>query len=188
MKKNVLFLSLLFSVLVFSQEKDLDFDGRKDFVYLDTVKSVIVCKLSTQNFKKIESKPIEIYGEFSRIELTKSGFELSVNWMRSGFSCQFRYDQKTKRMQLIGMSRYEFGPASNDGSGESSVNLLTGNYIGEWNYWDEWDKELKKIPTIRTKMNFGKIYLENFDDTISEQYQEQCYRLYEKHKAKEKNL
>lgn len=30
------------------------------------------------------------------------------------------------------MSRYEFGSASNDGSGSSSINLLTGNYIAKY--------------------------------------------------------
>lgn len=54
------------------------------------------------------------------------------------------------------MSRYEFGNATNEGSGESSVNLLTEDYIGNWNYFDHLanneEGELAKIPTIKTKM------------------------------------
>ncbi len=78
------------------------------------------------------------------------------------------------------MSRYEFGNAANDGSGKSSVNLLTGDYIGNWNYYDETKNKLVKIPTIKTKMYFPKIYLEEFNDETN--YPEKCATLYYKYK------
>lgn len=87
------------------------------------------------------------------------------------------------------MSRYEFGNAVNDGSGESSVNLLTGNYIGDWNYFDHLanneNGELIKIPTIKTKMVFRKIYLEDFNDEIPSNFTSECAQLYEKYKSVE---
>ncbi len=85
------------------------------------------------------------------------------------------------------MNRYEFGPASNDGSGESSVNLLTGQYIGNWNYYDLKKEELIKIPTIKSKMIFPKIYLENFSEKIYLDYSEKCSSLYIKRKNKLQN-
>lgn len=128
--------------------KDIDNDGKNDTINIDAEKSIIICKLSTLNYESVSSKPIEILKKSSGVIETKNGFEFFNDWMRAGYRNQFRYNSKTKKIQLIGMSRYEFGNAANDGSGESSVNLLTGGYIGNWNYYD-WDKDsLIKIPTI----------------------------------------
>lgn len=143
--------------------KDIDFDGKKDNVYIDVKESVIVCQLSSQNFRKIKSKPISILNDDSGIHFKKDGFEFYNHWMRAGYYNQFRYNKKTKKIQLIGMSRYELGNAAHDGSGESSVNLLTNDYIGNWNFFDylahNEDGELVNIPTIKTKMKFQETNL-----------------------------
>lgn len=80
------------------------------------------------------------------------------------------------------MSRFEFGPANNDGSGESSVNLLTNQYIGKWSYYDLNKDYLVKMPEIRAKMIFPKIYLEDFSSDIYFDYSEKCSELYYKKK------
>ena len=170
--------------------KDIDFDSVKDSIFLDRKDSVIICKLSSKDFKVQKSKPIEYLNEISSgLSETKNGFELNNNWMRSGYSAQFRFEKKEKRIRLIGMSRYEFGNAVNDGSGESSVNLLTGDYIGDWNYFDHLadneNGELIKIPTIKTKMVFRKIYLEDFNDEIPYNFTSECAQLYEKYESVE---
>lgn len=180
---------------VFGQKKlvkDIDFDGLKDTVYIDTKTAEIVCRLSSIKFKKIKSKGIETSTEDARIEATKNGFEFNSNWMRSGYANQFRYNKALKRVQLIGMSRYEFGNAANDGSGESSVNLLTGDYIGDWNYFDHLANnkkgELVKIPTIKARMVFKQTFLEDFNDVTYYNYSDKCSKLYEQAKAKTKKL
>ena len=167
--------------------KDLDSDGIRDTVYLSVEDSTIVCRLSTQNFAKIVSKPIQILNWQSGVSETKNGFQFFNDWMRAGYRNQFRYNSKTKKIQLIGMSRYEFGNVSNDGSGESSVNLLTGDYIGNWNYsdWENEDDKLIKIPTIKTKMYFETINLEDFSEDAYFEYAEKCAELYHKHKSLE---
>lgn len=166
--------------------KDIDNDGKNDTIFVDVEKSTIVCNLSTLNYKSISSKPIEILNEPSGVIETKNGFAFFNDWMRAGYKNQFRYNSKTKKIQLIGMSRYEFGNAVNDGSGESSVNLLTGDYIGNWNYFDylanNEEGELVKISTIRTKMKFKAINLEDFSDETYFNYAERCAELYHKHK------
>jgi len=177
---------LIFPMLLLGQNKftkDLDGDTVLDSIYIDYKTSKIVCKLSRDHFKKQESKAIEMLNESSYIKDAKKGFILSNNWMRAGYENQFRYNEKIKKIRLIGMSRYEFGNAANDGSGTSSVNLLTGDYIGDWNYYDDTKNELIKIPTIKTKMYFPKIYLEDFNDEIYfNQYAEKCATLYHKYK------
>ncbi|MDR6969624.1 hypothetical protein J2X31_003657 [Flavobacterium arsenatis] len=194
MKKLLISLLLFAYVFTFAQEKlikDIDFDGVKDTVYLDLEKAVIVCKLSTQNFKKTESKPIEILNAMSGIVDAKNGFVFFNDWMRAGYKNQFRYNKKLKKIQLIGMSRYEFGTATGNGSGESSVNLLTHDYIGNWNYYDNFANnekgELVKIPTIKTKMKFQPITLETFGEDIYFEFSERCSKLYYSHKEKMKS-
>ena len=173
------------ATLAFGQTKlikDIDRDGKKDTVYVHMQNAVIVCKLSTQNYKSVSSKPIELLNEQCGIEATKNGFQFFNDWMRSGYKNQFRYNPETKKVQLIGMSKYAFGNASNDGSGSSSVNLLTGDYIGSWNYFDEAHNRLNKIPTIRTKMKLTPVNLQDFNDAIYFGFDEKCTELYYRHK------
>jgi len=162
--------------------KDLDNDNINDSVYINKENSTIVCKLSSRKFKGITSKPIEILNFSSGVTETKNGFEFFNDWMRAGYKNQFRYNEKTSQIQLIGMSRYEFGNAVNDGSGESSINLLSKDYIGNWNYFDPEKDELLKIPTIRAKMKFGIINLEDFGEEVYFGYSDKCAEIYHKHK------
>lgn len=180
MKIKTLIFLLLLPIFSFAQKlvKDIDFDGKQDSVYMDDKESRIVCRLSSQNFKKIKSKPIELLNEMSGIVDAKNGFAFINDWMRAGYKNQFRYNKKTKKVQLIGMSRYEFGNVANDGSGESSVNLLTGDYIGNWNYYDLLANKLVKIPTVKTKMKFKEINLEDFEEDTYFSFADRCSELY----------
>ena len=169
----------------YGQEKlvrDLDNDKVNDTVYVDVERSTIVCKLSGQQFKKMESMPIETLNPQAGVAATKNGFSFFNDWMRAGYKNQFRYDPKAKKMQLIGMSRYEFGNAANDGSGESSVNLLTNDYVGKWNYYDERKEELVSIPAIKTKMILKKTWLDSFNENTYFDYADKCADLYDKQK------
>lgn len=186
MKKfAVIFTLIILTNYSFGQDKlikDIDFDGKKDTAFIDISKSTIVCKLSTLNYKAISSRPIEILNEMSGIVESKNGFIFFNDWMRSGYKNQFRYNSKTKKIQLIGMSFYYFGNVVNDGSGESSINLLTDDYIGNWNYYDERKEKLIKIPTIKTKMKIKGTSLEDFSEETYFGYNEKCTELYYKHK------
>lgn len=193
MKKNtVTFLFLLIQIFTFGQEKllkDLDNDGIEDIIYMDSIKSTIVCKLSTQKFKAIFSKPIETLNTMSGVVLTKNGFEFFNDWMRAGNKNQFRYDPKTKNVQLIGMSRYEFG-THGDGEGESSINLLTSDYIGNWSYYDflanNENGQIVKMPTIKTRMKFKETNLEDFGEDTYFEFSERCSKLFYQQKEKMK--
>ena len=162
--------------------KDLDSDSVADTVYFDADKARIVCKLSTQRFRLIISEEFGLAGDNWGVSGTDDGFRFSENWMRAGYSNSFAYNPEAKRMQLIGMSRYEFGNAANDGSGESSVNLLTGEYEGNWNYYDLEKDKLIAIPAIKTKMLFHKIYLEDFSDAVYFDFADRCSELYQSRK------
>jgi hypothetical protein len=185
---KVVFVFFVVSMYSFGQENnlyiDLDHDKIKDTVFFDRENGTITCKLSSKKFKEIKNKSYDTAGDKVGIESTKSGFCFFENWMRAGYSCQFRYNNKLKKIELIGMSRYDFGNAANDGSGESSINLLTNNYIGNWNYYDEEKQELISIPTIKRKMMIKKTFLEDFSLEVFDYYSNNCIGLFEKMKTK----
>lgn len=194
MKKILILIVILGAhISAFAQDKlvkDIDFDGKNDTVYIDQKGLQIVCRLSTQNFKKLRSKNIEMSSDNTYIKSTRNGFELRNNWMRAGYACQFRYEKVEKRIRLIGITEYAFGNAANDGSGEASANLLTGYYIGNWNYFDHLANnekgELVKIPTIKAKLKFKKVYLEEFDEETYFAYSTLLEGIVEKQKTAEK--
>jgi len=163
-------LLLTFPTLISAQENKLvaDFDGDKidDKVYLDSKIGAVVYELSSQKFKKVASNQFEDSGELF-FHKAKNGFRVSLNQMRASSAYQFRFEKESGKMRLIGMEREEFGPANNDGSGESSVNLLTNEYIGEWNYWDNSKMKLVKMPTIKKKMVFPKVYFDTMNGEFS---------------------
>lgn len=192
-KRTLLGLFLLACCPAFAQKKlvkDIDFDDKADTVYIDEKEWKIICRLSSQNFKKIKSKPLEIYTDQSDIKPTRNGFQWKNDWMRAGYATQFRYEKKEKRIRLIGISEYAFGNAANDGSGEASANLLTGDYIGDWNYYDllanNEEGKLVKIPTIKAKLNFKKVYLEDFETETYYNIQAQISPVVKKHQNLEK--
>ena len=101
----------------------------------------------------------------SGISDAKNGFNFENNYMRAGYSNQFRYDPKTEKIRLIGIKFYEFcNTNSNDACGDASGNFLTGNFIGEWIYFEERDDKYIKIPMVKVKVSFKNISLEDFNE------------------------
>lgn len=204
MKKTItaLFFSILFASGAFAQDKlikDLDGDGIKDTVCIATYilqcdstgenHTKIICCLSSQQFQEIQSEKIMIdYWTFFEIQSglvsTKNGFEFYVDYTRDGLKGQFRYNKQKKKIQLIGMSRYETGDADGDRKGKSSVNLLTNEHIGDWCVYDYNLDKLFKVPTIKTKMFFGTIYLEEFSDETLLDYSRRCQHITYERKMK----
>jgi len=181
-------LILGFSIPAYAQDTvvtDLDLDRISDTIRLDREQGFIICQLSTLAFRPVHSKPTDMESN-AYLKKTRNGFEFRNNWMRAGYACQFRFDAKMRRMQLIGMNRYEFGNAANDGSGESSVNLLTGDYIGNWNYYDEQHDTLIKMKPIKLKMPLPKTYLDQFSEDSYYQYADQCSDLFIRYKKADK--
>ncbi|PIE48050.1 MAG: hypothetical protein CSA42_00615 [Gammaproteobacteria bacterium] len=133
--------------------KDLDFDGITDLIYLKETK--LITHLSTHDFVK-ESYDFSDAGGNMSIENAKNGFKVNIWFMRSGYSVQYRYNSNHEKFQLIGLSEEQFGNAANDGSGEASVNFLTGDYIGHWHLYDHHNEKLIALPTIKEHMNFPK--------------------------------
>lgn len=187
MRKTAFLFFFSLSVAVFGQSvqkivKDLDGDSVKDTVRIDNSSKTIICALSSQKYKRIQSGKIQKLNFGNTLVATKRGFEFWNDFDRSGFRCVFEYDPKAKKMQLVQMRRiddvlsYEYGDKA---KGKSTVNLITHQYTGD--FFKVVNGKLQKIPTIKTKMIFPKTYLENFSDTICFDYEAKCLALYESH-------
>lgn len=162
--------------------KDIDGDKIIDTIYADLKKSKIVCKLSSENFRPMESRILEELEFPSGIRETRKGFEFFRDFNDfngSGYSCQFRYEKKSKKICLIGISKYNF-EAGPDGKGTSNVNILTGKYTGNRQYTVIDSDIIRKI-AIKEKMPFPKTYLEDFNDTIPTLFWDKDITLSEKY-------
>lgn len=187
MKEIVFLFFISLSLAVSGQSvqkivKDLDGDSVKDTVRIDSNSKTIICALSTQKFKRIQSGKIQKLNFGNTLVATKKGFEFWNDFDRSGFRCVFEYDPKVKKIQLVQMRRiddvlsYEYGDKA---KGKSTVNLITHEYTG--NFFKAVNGKLQKIPTIKTKMIFPKTYLETFSDAICFEYEAKCLALYKSH-------
>lgn len=161
---------------------DIDLDQKIDTIIFDRTKSVIVCKLSSQKYNICQSLALAAEEPQAGIRKKGKGFTYYVPQMRSGYHCDFIYNKVAKKIQLKAIDRYEFGPANNDGSGYSKLNLLTNYYEGNWNYYDEKGEKLTKLPVIKRQMTLPRTYLQNFNDEIAYRYIEMCAALYNKTK------
>lgn len=186
MKTSTIFLiTILSSTSLFAQNyffKDIDYDSKGDSVFIDIANSTLSCSLTSLQSKKIYSGKIDLADNF-KLSAKGNGFEFSNNYMRSGYACQFEYDTGVHKIKLTAISRYVLGPATNDGSGQSSVDVFMKNYVGNWNYYDTQKDQLIAIPTIRTKMDLTTTYFEDFSEQTYVDYASKCNALYESKKA-----
>jgi len=182
-KKTAITLGVfLIQLLAFGQEKlikDMDNDGVKDTIKFNRAELTIVCKLSTHNFKPLFSKQMETIGvgNSAGIETTRNGFLFYIDYENGGFKNRFRYNPKTKNIQLIGMNLYEREKNKKRVEAESNVNLLTGDFIGNTTFYG-----VENLRAIKAKMHFKIINLDDFSDEIFLDYSKRCGELYEKTK------
>ena len=167
---------------VFFISMDLDNDLIYDTIFFDLKESLIVAKLSSQDFEPIKSQPIK--ANHIDIFATEAGFVFWESFRRGSVSSYFQYNSETNRIQLVRMSQEYFGNVVQDWSGESSVNLLTGEYTGNWNYFNHQQDSLISLPTIRTQMSFRTIYLEDFCVDTSWEFNQKCNRLHNAYRNK----
>lgn len=189
MKYYIILTFLLLGHIAFAQTtrkivKDFDVDGKKDSVFIDSDKKILTLWLSTQKYKRIESKKITHLNFGNTLVETKKGFEFWNDYDRSGFISVFEYDTSAKRMQLVQMRRTDDVLARdnpNEDLYESSVNMFTNKYVGVIKT-EVMGKVVKTI--INAELVFPKTYLETFGDAINFDYEAKCIALYNKNKSK----
>lgn len=167
MKRFILIPSLLFTTAnSYAQETkvtaDLDGDRKPDRFWINGDK--FQYQLSTQKNVTKSSKALDIEGLNNSVSVTKNVISLSMWAMRSGNFLKLRYDKAVGDFRVIGHDSENFGPATNDGSGKASHNLITGDYVANWNRWDEVKEKLIPEPTIKKKIPSKKYFLLKLDD------------------------
>ena len=149
---------------------DFDGDGKTDKMNLienaDGYK--ITYSLSLLN-KTFSSKVITNGGDTKSLSMTKNVVVLSCQFMRGDNVFKFRYDTKLKQMKLIGYDNNQYGNAVNDGSGSSSYNLSTGQYVANWKHYDQKKGELIALPKSSKKYPIKNYTLNNFSDAMIDQ-------------------
>ena len=129
-----------------SISKDLDGDGKPDHIWLQDDDFHI--KLSSQKQVIIQYNPCD---EPPNLRTARVGFIVSCNAMRHGRSYHYAYNRSNNQMQVIGYDFWAAGTAANEGAGEDSVNLKTGDYIGKWRLRNNPTEKLRDY-TIQTRL------------------------------------
>jgi hypothetical protein len=165
----------------------LDGDNRMDTMTLDRQRKVIVCALSTQQYKHMESRPIELLNRECTLYNNGAGFDFRNDNSSGGYHCHFVYNAKTRHIDLAAISRYDAGDPSGDGSGKSDLDLAAKRYTGTWNYYDQAKNTLVALPEIRVTMDLPATTLETFSHLTYAGFGARCTALYrrELEKARE---
>lgn len=141
----------LFSPAIYADnliQKDLDNDGKPDRVWLQD--DVLHIKLSSQNKVITEHN---VCDEPPQLKNARVGFIVLCSAMRHGRSFHYAHNAANGKMQYIGYDFWAFGTAANEGAGQDSLNLKTGDYVAKW--------RLRNQPTDKLRDHHIKTRLPN---------------------------
>ena len=80
---------------------------------------------------------------------------------------ELRYNAQLRDFELIGFDTENFGPATNDGSGTTSYNLLTGQYVAALHTYRPATRRLTADPVLRqTRRPPQRYTLTSFDRAL----------------------
>lgn len=159
------------------QSDDFDNNGTRDFaiaVFKSNSKEYNDEPLNLHIYKQLKNRNFELAAESGAIEeilivghgslsLQKNVISVKKGAMRYDNEWKFRYDKKHDDYVLIGSEYNSYGNAAGDGSGNRSINYLTGKRIDKFNEYDYEKEELielepkeTKVPSVKTKPIFLK--------------------------------
>jgi hypothetical protein len=166
-------LTAFLSTTLFGQSEiqiDFETDGIMDNATIKKTEEGYFLQYTLSSDGKRHTTPtITMGGDENSLSVKKNVLTISSQFMRGENYFKFRYDSKLKKIILIGYDNTQYGNATQDGSGSSSYNLLTGNYVANWNSFDEKKNKLIALPPISKKLPIKTYPLDKFsDDAISE--------------------
>lgn len=148
---------------------DFDKDGIQDLFYVMESENSTVFRASLRNGQVLlDSKSDGSIGCCSAVSIKGNVVTCATKGMRGFTYYRWRYDGTLKNFRLIGYDTESFGNAANDGSGKSSLNLLTGAYQNAFNYVDEKKDKLVAAPKAHAMVKAPIILLTNFDNDADE--------------------
>lgn len=140
----------------------LDGDTLIDSLYYSFADESIVISLSSHDYRKL-SFPYTVYSMWTKIGVTESGngFYIHEAYMRSTTIYSLEYEEETGRFRFAGLDNDYLGPATNDGSGYYSIDLISGDFEAEWGYWDPVREELFPMPKIESNFKIAPMYMDS---------------------------
>lgn len=159
---------------------DIDDDNITDTLYYHAPDSVIVFLLSSNGFQPLlqEYYMDSMDPEHTYFSAFNGGFMITTNHMRASDIYSYSYEPDSKRFRLSGYFHENFGNALNDGSGTMFLDLITGEFTGDWSYYDLESDSLISLPTAAVHVDNPAIYLD--DDIVDFSFP--GYELYENYK------
>lgn len=147
---------------------DFDSDGKQDTIsVIERGDHLYVCASLQNGQLALQSKDAPYCCSY--LEFVKNVVVLHSTGMRAFSTWRFRYNAALRNFQMIGWDTESFGNGANDGSGTSSLNLLTGTFIAKYNSWDRKQGKLIALPVVSRKVKITRrILLTDFGEDSDE--------------------
>lgn len=179
----IFFIALFFSMSLTTFAKglvvkDFDGDGKFDKIAINFKTNKIDFFLSSSDYVKQNSLAFINLDQNTKIEETKKGFKLTNKIGDVLFTSYFRYNRKTKKMELFGIKRLMVSDDFTQENGESFYNATTKEYIAKWNSFDKTSNKVIALPIYRTNIDLEAISLNDFNDVFLNRFSQQSLPLY----------
>ena len=183
-----LFLSFSFSTLAKETiVKDFDGDGKFDKITINHSTKTIDYLLSTLDYKKQSSQVFTNLSANASLEEIKNGFRFENKIDNILYTSFFKYNKKENNLLLVALKRKNTSENYSSENGESSFDTVSKEFIGKWNSLDKSTNKIVALPTLKTKAQLNSVYLNDFNDTYLNKFEEQTLVFYNaeilKHKS-----
>lgn len=185
------FIMLFFIVklTVFAKEtivKDFDGDGKFDKVSINFETKKIEFLLSSSDYEKQSSLVFDNLDRNASIEETKKGFKLINKVEGVLFTSYFRYNHKTKKIDLSAIKRSIVSDDYTKENGESTYSTSTKEFVAKWNSLDKSSNKVISLPILKTKIDLEPISLDKFNDVFLNKFNQQSLAFYTTEITKQK--
>ncbi|WP_074408691.1 MULTISPECIES: hypothetical protein [Aquimarina] len=105
-----------------------------------------------------------IYNENPTLKITPLILSVSHQSMRHDYEIKFRFEKKHNDYMLIGSELNNYGNATHDGAGNTSINFLTKTKIKKLLAYDHEKEKLKELQPVVTKIEESLISITQISD------------------------
>ncbi len=105
-----------------------------------------------------------IYNENPSLKITTHILSISHQSMRHDYEIKFRFEKKYNDYMLIGSELNNYGNATHDGAGNTSINFLTKTKVKKTLEYDHEKEELKELKPVVTKIEEDLISITQISD------------------------
>lgn len=152
--------------------QDVDADGLKDTIQLDTVRRQLEAKLSLQHFNPINSAAGLELTNSTYLQAEDNGFSYNVSYMRGGFSARFIYDVPSGTILLKELNQWN-ASSGTSGAYEAELDVETGLFTMRSEYWDAEAETWNSAEPLQKQVYYPGITLSDFSEDLLEYFTNQ---------------